>query len=928
MSRSIEKFIQAERFVDRQTLLTDIEDVKRQYADEKSARFKKKMRHVKKNATGIWSSSKSSIAIFSRIEGYSPLSIKYELEEQKRKKKEEKKKEKREVRQRRREIRKERKELRKRQRQEVFVAILQKTSKEANKQKFKGLTLYRRHFGSRGGLFKEEKDFFKNRPVDNLRSPKTWKQLESEGLDARAIFAEGIQNRIFPKEIIKALARTAKKKGQRDAFLEAGQEIEAAINGLLGRSLVESGFFGVSKASLVGLAAQTEISLTSLSLWLLGVTTDFSSSSVDTEGQFGNEITRIGREKVALPLRDHVLDHRPALSGRTVSEKDKFSYEQIEAIMCSQIFFAGKIIGEQRILKQKMRATIRGIIGMHLMNIISADSGSRLVKMGEATIAAVASYLVYRHLRKRTAKMDAPSVEIYEKLHKLYREEMQEMIKEVEAKSEDSSHDSLSAEKRRRIKEYRKDLNDLLNVRSREKQTARSRIIWGIIGGSQGGSYLLDKIFPEDISVAGPVVTAMLLVEVLDTITQNDFYWQRLINEHDYEIERIKAYLEQIQSAPRRIISYEEKEEMRASLREQKVKEVKTYDDYGRIELEPVIIEQVSLGLLAEKKIKIKEGEPIYLQPGTVSVISLGDVTEDFARTVTLDQGDIAGIKITKGAEADFRLFEDDLGLLYRSNASSPLGRRTMSEEIKEFVLDPRSNLFKKELENMHTVTKQMAVYSYLFNHPYPILATEMRQWEQWTAQTLVTVAPILERVVDTLLSDDPKKEEWIDAWVKNPSLGRNAGTIEDDKAIAGAVLNLASTYFLSRVLQPKDVPAYLREVQGASEGTNSQEAALWRIRTSFTNLQRAMIVADVAGCTDDTSAIKVAKLLEEYVQENPGAVILLIDPDKKIIDRLRKMRHKYEEKKLLDKMIVRAEESTDTNIIVEAKPLDSSIQI
>lgn len=848
-------------------------------------------------------------------------------------------------------FRRERKELRKKQRAEkkalrrekrveVFFKTTEALAKKAINGYFDGLTAIRCHTPNAIGLFEWEKEAVKDLDIDTgeLKKKETWKALKEEGRDAKGLFVKFLQDKcIFPERLLRNLADQATTEKNRNSFLDFDKNIKKHLARYVDEAYYENFMHGLTRSFLVAVPQHPEFASAS-GLLLGGGASAYITSKINAEGNIVNNIERMGPEFATL-LNVHYKTHRRALSR---NPELAFSKSQIYEIS-RRIFTGSRFVFEGKMEKLRTKAALAGVSIAHGFNIAASGSLPKaLFHVGEAAAAAVSGFYLYRKIYKERT---GTAIDDISELQREYYSEMDKVNKDIASQEGRGAGKDWFQETR--IPHTREKFVDRLSETRVKTQTPTELTTWVMAGATTG---LHEAIQIEDFTPANTLVTAGVIVGALRPLVE-ELTWSRQDQTRKDDLERVAQMVETINRSVHHIPTHLEEESAREQHGLSKITERK--QALSLMVSEPLVIRQVDIGNRWERQVEIKE--EIRLEPGTVSFVSApkGKGKNDLARMLIHEQGNLENYDVRKGLH--LIQVPSELGLLTLREAAATEDEKTIAEQIVPFVLSSEDNLFKQELINMKHPNNHLKVLAYSNSSSLDSLSlphVNKHTLENWQAAAIMHGEEERNKIIDILLSDDIQREEWLQKWATNPSHGKRTG--EDifeypeysdlpDSKIASAILTVATTNYLHKVFNnittPDEAAKYLASIPGPLYGTSAGEGALWQARKLLTQELAVGILDEPTAHLGgeniilllhnnmkkenpiyDDSYIRVAALIEEYLERFPDAVLLIIEHDQKLKQELeaRSQLHIYNgERRLVDQEIIVNDELSDSQRVV-----------
>lgn len=878
--------------VDPYTLASRVKKERKQKAKERRQWFKDRFKP-------LWLRESATVKVFERIEGVDPYLVLNDVKKHSKESIYERKQHRREL---------------LKNSGKNFVHAVETVSEKAVNAYFNRLTNIRRLTGMRVvGLFDWEKAALKDLNVTDVEKPNTWRELRS----SRELYVKFLQDKyVVPERLFHRLAEQATTKENRKSWMDFDQDIKKNLDKFITKLYVESISTGFSKAFLSLTPQNSDIAMDLLSESAL---TGYIASNINTEGSINNIIQRMGHE-FALLLKVHYLTHR-----RPLTKFRKLSVTQVDDFSM-RIFTGSRYAFEDKVVKAKAKAVAAGLGIAQTARVFSADSITQFISnVAEVGVAAGAGIYLHRKIRKENS---GESVEKYTHSHEAYLETIAEVNKDIVSQyGKGASLDLFATD----IPQQRDTMAEEIH-----SSTTKTRTVSDLMPlGATAGITALNNALPFDgFSPVNSLVTAGILVSALSPLNE-EFTRARNTEVRAREIGVLEEFIDAIDQSDHHVPTYIESQ---AVLKEQGLPEITTRKEaFQKMYRKPLIINHLDLGS-PSRKMNVKH--PIIIMPGTVSFINApkGTGKNELARMLTMEQGNIANIEVTKGL--DLRQLDPKLNVLYVSEFASSSVEKTMAEQIAALVRSPHSNFFKNELAKMRERNYQLEIYRYMLGYSPDVMTSTLSN------QILIGALAFeksINRIVDILDSaDDPRKEFLVDTWVRNPSSGWGTIPDESDSTVAGAVLTVSFRNFLSRlynnVRTPEQAAAYAARIPSPSQGTSTGEASLWNTSMALAE-QRQLIILDeptahiggkqthdaTEGKSFDDTYLRVSDLIKEYLTICSDAVILVIEHNGVLKDDFlnRQMfASNTGVRSLVDRMIVPAAESTEDHILWESKPI------
>lgn len=914
LSPELRRYVQQEG-IDTHVLARDISEANKQHGRERRQRYKDRFKT-------IWNLTKKPVEIFSHVERVDRDDVQAVVERKK-----------------------EKKQRRREKKTEIIFKTSEKISQTMLNGYFDGLTWIRCHTPGAIGLTAWEKRAVKDFKIteEDLKKPETWRKLKEEGRDARGLFIKDLQDsHVVPERDLLQLADQATTKANRKSLLAFDQNIKKHLGRYLDHVYHEVFMEGMTKSFLAAVPQHPGYDTTS-ALIIGGGLSTYIASKLNTGGYLGNNLERMGGEFASL-LRIHYKTYRRAVARSPQNAEDKkravFSASQIDEIG-RRIFTGSRFVFEGIIQKKKSATTLTGLGLVHALNVVTAGSLPKAaVRVGESAFAFASGYYLYRKIHQEKRGLAAQE---YDSLQRAYLAAIDEESKRIAAQEGRGVNSDWF--ENTTIPNKREALAERLHASTTRTQIPIELTPWGVAFGTTS---LNEAVLIDEFSAANALVTAGVMVGGLRPLV-HEFTWHRQNTVRRDEVERLELFINAI---------YESKHHIPTYLEEEKAKELRglptmssRQEALALMAGEPLIIRQVDLGQ-RERSVAIKEA--IHLMPGTVSFIRApkGTGKNEFARMIIHEQGSIEtkdNYDVSKGI--DLLQVPSELSLLALNEATFVEQEQTIAEQIVKFIISPEDNLFKEEIRKLKDDINHFKTFSYVHGDPYPLTQPLSFTMENWLYIGVQYGKEQRNQLIDRLLSDDPERESWLQAWSTNPASGRNIRAHEPEDKIASALLTVAATNYLAKIFNnistPQQAVEYLTSIPGPASGTSAGEGSLWQTRELLTQELAVGILdeptAHVGGkafidhlfdeiggveTIFDDSYARVANLVEDYLTNFPNAILLIIEHDGKLKQELQAksiLSVRNGGRRLVDKEIIPvAEKSMDYHTVWQAKQLKS----
>lgn len=765
---------------------------------------------------------------------------------------------------------------------EKLVAGIEKTSQKTVQTFFSSLTNARCLTGARH-LFPWESSYFKNNPeAGDPRKAKTFRKLNKEGIDQRQMQIEHLQRtHSIDKKVILHLAEQATTHENKQSWLDFNAQLQDELGDFIDSTYPQALMLGLAKGLLSTVPQNTE-----LIPWILagGVLADGTAGTLGAkQHDLPNHLARMSNEFSQL-LTIHYKTHSRSLATFT-----DFSPSEINEIS-QRIFTGSRMSIDELIAKTQAEAVIVGLAAAQGATAITADSvGRALLTLG---VPLASGIYLYRKVKKaRESAIEYTSVQ------KEYTQEIATVDKDIasqrgERVSIDLYHDTEIAEKRKKL---------VTNIRKGKRNTRVANAItpWNLSFFSAGANTL----GPGDvINAASPLITAGIIISAFSPFDEA-FGTELYTTLRNEELLKLEKFITAIDQADYKVARH-------LPLTESLIVDRKKALESMRYE--PLILYQVDAGF---DKRKIRLEEPIILNPGISRVKApTGTGKSELFRMIEQVQGNLKNIRITKGLDLQKlhpKLLPD---LVYHVEAIPSNTEKTLAEQLSDFIKDPDDNLLKKELVDLKDVLSYRDSNAIRINN-------DIR--ETYGKENM-------NRVIDLLLSNNPRQAELIKAWIERP-LGEGE---KSDKALACKLLTAAfrnranrSFFKIGTLSAAAD---FLKRKPGAEKGSSTGQAVRWQLFQAMLKERAVLLLDEPAANLDhditiphDTgypSSVKLfADYLKGYMRQFPNTVILIASNNDVLDNLILEKAHGFHSRGLVDKTIYPEQE--DGELIWKAKP-------